>query len=95
MTAYTLNLIDLIFTLHALECGAVEANPLMRLLMEIHPLALPFVKVVVAGALFWWLHRRAKTSAFARRCQRVITAVYAAFCVWNLIIIILLGGFSL
>ena len=27
MTAYTLNLLDLAFTLHALERGAVEANP--------------------------------------------------------------------
>ena len=29
MTAYTLNLFDLAFTLHALSNGGVELNPLM------------------------------------------------------------------
>lgn len=92
MIAYLLNLLDLALTIHAIKRGAVEANPVMRLLMELHPLAFPFVKVVVAGVLFWWLHKRAKTSAFARRALWIITAIYAAFCIWNLNIIYLLGG---
>jgi hypothetical protein len=30
MTAYLLNILDLLFTLHALSHGGVELNPLMR-----------------------------------------------------------------
>jgi hypothetical protein len=48
--ANLLSLLDLMFTLRALDHGAVEANPVMRALLEGHPAAAVIVKVcLVAG----------------------------------------------
>jgi hypothetical protein len=44
------SVLDLMFTLWALDHGAVEANPLMRTLLDGHPIAAVFVKIgLVAG----------------------------------------------
>lgn len=80
MTAYALNLLDLAFTLHALKHGAVEANPLMQSV----PIMIAY-KVIIVGALCWWLHKRKAETAL-----RICTAVYAAVDVWHIINI--LGG---
>lgn len=75
MTAYTLNLLDLFFTLHALAHGAVEANPLMRCV----PIMI-FYKVIVIGALCAWLHKQNAKFALC-----ICAAVYAAVNVWHIV----------
>lgn len=78
MTAYALNLLDLVFTLYALHNGAVELNPAMRCV----PVMIVY-KVVIVGALCWWLgHHNTK---LARSGWRFITAVYAAVNIWHIV----------
>lgn len=87
MTAYTLNLLDLAFTLYALNHGGVELNPLMR-----NPYIMIAYKTIVIGALCYALQRVANTenvlpntaNALARHGLWAITAVYAGLCVWHL-----------
>ena len=77
MTAYTLNLIDLFFTLHALSRGAVEANPLMQ--------NVPFMiiyKVIVVGALCAWLYK--KNSSISRLGLKLCAAVFACVNIWHI-----------
>jgi len=78
MTAYALNILDLLFTLHAIRHGAVEGNPLMR--------DVPFMvfyKTIVIGVLMWWLQsRRGKV---ARAGGKAIAAVYAAVDLWHVV----------
>lgn len=78
MIPYTLNLLDLAFTLYALAHGAAELNPLMQCVpvMVAH-------KTIVTGALCLWLTKRAEP--LARYGVWFITAVYAAVNVWHLI----------
>lgn len=69
---YALNILDLIFTLHAVNNGGVELNPFMR--------SVPFMifyKTVVIGALLWWLKKR-KVNILP------LTAVYAAVNLWHI-----------
>ena len=78
MTAYLLNLADLAFTLYALRHGAYEMNPLMR--------NIPFqcfYKVVLVGALLYWLSKRQER--LARVWYGVCTAVFAAVDVWHIV----------
>ena len=71
MLPYTLNLVDLVFTLYAIRNGAWELNPLMR---DVPTMV--FYKIVVVGALCWWLGKR--DGKIARDGLRICTAVYAA-----------------
>ena len=88
MTAYTLNLLDLAFTLYALAHGAAELNPLMRCV----PIMIAY-KTVIVGALCLWLQRVANTenvlpntaNVLAKYGLWAITAVYAGICGWHLI----------
>lgn len=75
MTAYLLNLIDLAFTLHAIKCGAVEANPLMRCV----PIMI-FYKVVIIGALCLWLKKQNAKTALC-----ICTTAYIAVNLWHII----------
>lgn len=80
MTAYTLNLLDLAFTLYALRHGAVELNPLMRCV----PIMICY-KTVIIGALCLWLHHFAEVgNKVARYGLWLITAVYAGIIIWHL-----------
>ena len=74
---YTLNLLDLLFTLHALSHGAVELNPLMRCV----PIMIAY-KVIIVGALLWWLEKRKERVALIGR--QFITAAYLAVVVWHI-----------
>ena len=77
MNAYLLNLLDLAFTLHALSRGAVEANPIMQ--------NVPFMiayKVIVIGALCWWLHKQ--NSSIARLGLCVCAAVFMCVNIWHI-----------
>lgn len=74
--AYALNLIDLSCTLWALRHGAVELNPLMRSV----PVMVGY-KVVIVGALLWWLSTRRERAA--RYALYVAAVVYGAVCLWH------------
>ena len=78
MTAYLLNLIDLAFTLHALERGAVEANPLMQNV----PIMIAY-KVIIVGILCWWLNKQ--NSSIARLGLCVCAAVFAVVNIYHVI----------
>ena len=78
MTAYTLNLLDLAFTLHALERGAVEANPLMRSI----PVMIAY-KVIVIGVLCWWLKKQ--NSSISKVGLWVCTAVFLCINIYHII----------
>lgn len=84
MTAYVLNLLDLAFTLYALQNGGVEANPLMQ--------CVPFqiiYKVFAVGALCWWLS--ARQERMAKVGLGVCTAVFAAVDLWHITNLFLIG----
>jgi hypothetical protein len=76
MTAYILNLFDLLCTLYALKLGTSELNPLMQNIpmMIIH-------KVVIVGCLCWWLSHRPER--IARIGLWICTVVYAALALWH------------
>ncbi len=83
MTAYILNLFDLICTLHALSLGATELNPLMRCV----PIMIAY-KVVAVGGLCWWLSHC--TEPLARWGIRGCTAVYGALALWHIMFLFFL-----
>jgi hypothetical protein len=59
-TANLLSILDLVFTLNALQNGAVEGNPLMKALLDWNPSLAAGVKVGVIAALsllIWKLRR--------------------------------------
>ena len=76
--AYALNLIDLSCTLWALRHGAVELNPLMR-----EVTVMVGYKVVIVGALLWWLSTRRERAA--RYALYVAAAIYGAVDVYHMI----------
>lgn len=85
MTAYILNLLDLAFTLHVLDNGGVELNPVIRWMMEVHPALFPLPKTVLAGLLCWWLERKSQTIPAARKGLIAITAYYGAVVLWHIV----------
>ena len=76
--AYTLNLLDLFFTLWALRRGAVELNPLMR-----EVTVMVSYKVGAVWGLLWWLSTRRER--VARYALYIATAVYGAVDVYHII----------
>ena len=78
VTVYALNLIDLACTLYAISIGATELNPLMRCVS-----VLVVYKIVVVGALLWWLSRQRERAA--RYALYVATVVYGAVDVYHII----------
>lgn len=76
--AYALNLIDLSCTLWALRHGAVELNPLMR-----EVTVMVGYKVVIVGALLWWLSRQRERAA--RYALYVAAVVYGVVDVYHMI----------
>lgn len=74
MICYTLNLIDLLFTLHALKHGGVELNPLMQCI----PIMIIY-KTAIVGAPCWWL------SKHSRRGLMLCAVVYGVIDLWHLI----------
>lgn len=76
--AYALNLIDLFCTLWVLRHGAIELNPLMRSV----PVMVGY-KVVIVGALLWWLSTRRERAARYALCAAA--AIYGAVDVYHMI----------
>jgi hypothetical protein len=60
VTANILNVLDFLFTLRALDHGAVEANPFMRMLLSLDPATAGAVKVAImlGTSLLVWRFRR-------------------------------------
>ena len=79
MTAYTLNLFDLAFTLYALSHGARELNPLMQSV----PIMIAY-KVFVIGAICWVLHRL-RRYRLARFGLKFAAALFAVVDLWHIL----------
>ena len=75
---YALNLFDLACTLAAVRMGAMELNPLMRSVT-----VMVGYKVVIVGALLWWLSTRRERAA--RYALYVAAVVYGAVDVYHII----------
>lgn len=86
MQAYLLNILDLFFTLYALQRGCTELNPLLQSI-----LIMVAYKVIIVGAACWWLSKRPER--IARVGLNLCTAVYAATCVYHFYYLFLIGGF--
>lgn len=84
MTLYLLNLSDLVTTLVGLACGMVEMNPLVRVILGVHPALFPLVKIAVFPLCFW-LERKAKTYRLARYGYKIAVWYYAAVVAWNMV----------
>ena len=78
MTAYALNLFDLLCTMYAVRLGAMELNPLMR-----EVTVMVGYKVAIVGALLWWLSRQRERAA--RYALYVAAVVYGAVDVYHMI----------
>lgn len=78
MILYLLNLLDLLFTLHALRHGAVELNPLMQCV----PVMIVY-KLAVMALLLWWLSRRPER--LARYALTGAAALYGAVDAYHLL----------
>lgn len=91
MTPYLLNLCDLFLTLHAIQHGGVELNPLLK-----NTAVMVVWKVVGVGVLCWLLSKLAtkdastvtkiaskNASLIAKHGLRLCTAVYAAVCIYH------------
>ena len=75
---YVLNLFDLVCTILALNIGCTELNPLFQSVM-----VMVVYKLVVVGALLWWLSTRRERAA--RYALYVAAAVYGAVDVYHMI----------
>ena len=81
---YTLNILDLLFTLYALSHGAYELNPFMQ--------SIPFMifyKVIVLGILCWFLESM-KQNRVARVGRKICLFAFLAVDAWH--IFNLMGG---
>jgi hypothetical protein len=76
MTAYLLNLADLVLTLHALSHGGAELNPLLQ-----NPAVMVAWKVCGVGVLCWWLSTRKEP--IAQKGLKLLIAVYSAVCIYH------------
>lgn len=82
-TANLLSVLDLVFTLRALQNGAQEGNPLMKALLDWNPTAAGGIKVAIIAALslmIWKLRRYRlilQVAVFA-------LAVYAAIIIYHM-----------
>ena len=77
MTAYILNIIDLVSTLYAMSIEAVEMNPIMGFCLSISPALFTLVKIS-AFPLFLWMERKSKLYPY-------VVGAYAATVWWNIV----------
>ena len=75
---FILNILDLFCTLLAIRLGCIELNPLMASV----PVMVVY-KVVIVGALLWWLSTRRERAA--RYALYVATVVYGAVDLYHMI----------
>jgi hypothetical protein len=87
LTANLLSVLDLVFTLRALQNGAQEANPLMKALLDWDPAVAGSVKVgiIVALSLLIWKMRRYRIILQVAVFALVVYATIIAYHVYGLI----------
>lgn len=79
ITLRALNIFDAASTVYAMSEGASELNPIMRALIDVHPLLFVFVKVLVVGLGAAYLeHRNAVWALY------VANAVYVVVVAWQI-----------
>lgn len=78
MILYLLNLGDLVSTLIALSHGICEANPVMRFLLDIHPVLFVAVKTIPAYYLCMYLATKSRKWVYWS-----IAGIYAVTVAWN------------
>lgn len=89
---YTLNLLDLLLTLHALSLGCMELNPLLQSI----PTMVAY-KVIIVGVLVWWLEHVAdinvgnKKGCIARWGLSLCTVVYLLTNINHIVNLIVIG----
>ena len=81
MTAYILNLFDLVSTLLALSHGAVEMNPIVAFCITLHPMLYLLVKLAMLPLCMWLKGKKSYTA---------VCVVYAIFVVNNFAVIYLM-----
>ena len=87
LTANLLSILDLVFTLRALQNGAVEANPLMKALLAWDPAVAGGVKVgiIMALSLLIWKMRRYRLVLQVAVFALVVYAAIIAYHIYSLI----------
>lgn len=85
MVAYLLNIVDMLFTMYVISDGGIELNPMVNTILEYDGALFVFLKIVVAGVLFWWLERKAKLHKVAQQGLRAITIFYAILVLWHIV----------
>lgn len=79
-----LNLLDAFCTLRHLELGAVEVNPIMRMLLGISPLAFVIGKYVLASGGVLGIVAQARHNAARQVLRFVLLPVYVAIGAYQL-----------
>jgi hypothetical protein len=79
-----LNLLDAFCTLRHVELGAVEVNPIMRMLLGISPLAFMVGKHLLAAGGVLGIVAQARHSAARRVLGLVLLPVYAAIGIYQI-----------
>ena len=74
---YLLNILDLFLTIKSRYCGGVEFNPIMQNV----PFMI-FCKVIMVGALCWWLGKRKEKIAHIG--LNICAVYFAAIDVWHI-----------
>jgi hypothetical protein len=86
LTIMALNMVDAFSTLHHLEHGAEEVNPLMRALLDHGPLAFLVGKHILACGGVVGIVAHAHHSAARRMLRYVLLPVYLAIATYQLIL---------
>ena len=82
IVAWIGNLIDALSTLHLVKIGFVEANPVMRYVLQ-SPIMFLFVKIGTMTTMLFWLWRK-REDKHAKPLATVAAAVYGAISVYYL-----------
>ncbi len=86
LAVIALNLLDAFCTLRHLELGAIEVNPLMRMLLGISPLAFLVGKHLLAAGGVLGIVAQARHQAARQVLRCVLLPVYTAIGVYQLIL---------
>ena len=84
-------LADTVSTLHIVNRGGGEANPLMRWMLELSPFWFAFVKTASALAAFLLLGVHVKWS-IGRRLTALLLLAYGALIVWHVTLLLKIHG---
>jgi hypothetical protein len=86
LAVIALNLVDAFCTLRHLQLGAVELNPLMRILLESGPLTFLLGKHLLAGAGVLGIVACSRHRSARRMLRSVLLPVYSAIGIYQLLL---------